>query len=253
MRNRLLATLLGAFLTQFIHTPSANAQVMMSLEGDYTWQSLNDVRIPGTTGTKFSLAEINKGPFPSWRLYLGYRWDKRHEVRALYAPLSAEVTGDFDNPVDFAGSTFAAGTATIGYYKFNSYRLTYAYHFKSNGPWDLALGFTAKVRDATIRLTQGGLSAEKSNIGFVPLLNLQASRSLGNSWVFRFDMDGLAAPQGRAFDIGLFIEKIVSGTRSDDGTALFMGYRTIEGGADNKEVYNFAWLHKAVVGLKASL
>jgi hypothetical protein len=253
MKNILLATLLGAFITQFLHSQPANAQTTMSLEGDYTWQSLNDVRIPGDTGTKFSLSDFNNGPFPSWRLYLGYKWDKRHEVRALYAPLSAEVTGDFDKSVDFAGSSFAAGTPTIGYYKFNSYRLTYAYHFESSGPWDLALGFTAKVRDATVRLTQGGLSAEKSNVGLVPLLNVQASRSLGNNWGFRFDMDGLAAPQGRAFDIGLFIEKIVSGTSSDNGTALFLGYRTIEGGADNKEVYNFAWLHKAVVGLKASL
>ncbi len=29
---------------------------------------------------------------------------------------------------------------------------------------------------------------------------------------------------------------------------LFGGYRTIEGGADNNKVYNFAWIHKLVIG-----
>lgn len=231
-------------------TPSlAWSQTMLSLEGDLTWQSKNDVRIPGNTGTLFSLADIGKGPAKAFRVYAGYTWSKRHELRLLYAPLIVNLNGQLAASTAFAGSTFAAGTATSARYKFNSYRLTYAYHFESSGPWQFALGFTAKIRDAEIRLSQGATTASKANVGVVPLLNLQASRTLGDSWTLRFDLDGLAAPQGRAFDGALFLERsLVNGT--DSNFSIFTGYRTIEGGANNDVVYNFAWIHKAVLGLR---
>jgi hypothetical protein len=38
-----------------------------------------------------------------------------------------------------------------------------------------------------------------------------------------------------------------------DGTVFRIGYRTVEGGADNDEVYNFAWLHYAVAGVELRL
>jgi hypothetical protein len=229
----------------FLQAPSAKANTSISLELGSAWQSKNDQRIPADTGTLFSIADFNKGPFFTYRLYLGYKWSDRHELRALYAPFEIEADGVFSSPVDFQGGTFAAGTSTMALYKFNSYRLTYAYHFTGAGPWQLALGFTGKVRDAEVALTQGSLVRRKSNVGFVPLLNFQARRELGSDWAFRFDMDGLAAPQGRAFDVALFLERKMG--KGD--LSIFGGYRTIEGGADNDEVYNFAWIHQAVLGL----
>lgn len=59
-------------------------------------------------------------------------------------------------------------------------------------------------------------------------------------------MDGLAAPQGRAFDIALLFERKIAQTN----LTAFGGYRTVEGGADNDEVYNFAWLHFLTLGLR---
>jgi hypothetical protein len=231
-------------------SPLAFARINVTLEGDATWQSRNDVRIPGDTGTDFSLSDFNKGPFPSYRLYLSKIWGNKHELRALYAPLEAEVSGEFAQPVVFQGASFAAGVSTTGRYKFNSYRLTYAYHFPaSSSPWRWALGFTGKIRDASIGLTQGAISAENSNVGFVPLLNLQAVYNWAPEWSLRFDMDGLAAKQGRAIDAALFLERSFGGPTSGGGTSVFIGYRTIEGGADNKRVYNFAWIQKAVLGL----
>ena len=57
-----------------------------------------------------------------------------------------------------------------------------------------------------------------------------------------FDFDGLAGGPGRAFDIALKIGYDVS-----EVVSLNVGYRTLEGGADVDSVYNFAWLHYAVV------
>lgn len=237
MKKQILFLSLSLILTTVAH-----AQTSVSLETDLTWQSRNDQRVPGNSGTDFSISDFKTGPFPAFRLYAGHKWNNRHELRALYAPLAVEVSGKFDQAVNFNGSAFAANTDTSAYYKFNSYRLTYAYHFEPIGSWNLALGFSGKIRDAEVRLTQGGTTTAKKNVGFVPLLNFQARRSLGEKWRFRFDLDGLAAPQGRAFDAGIFVERMF------ESFTAFAGYRTIEGGADNDTVYNFAWFHKLVLG-----
>lgn len=223
-------------------TPVSWAQSYVRFEGASVWQSRNDQRIPGNTGTEFSIADFDKGPFFGYRLYVGHLWGDRHEVRLLYAPLEFDVSGQLSRATFFEGQNFAPGTPTKVDYKFNSYRVTYAYHFDPQGDWELALGFTAKIRDARVRLEQAGISSEKSNIGFVPLLNFQAKYNFNDEWRFRFDVDGLAAPQGRAFDAALFIE------RDFKPWSVFAGYRTVEGGADNDDVYSFAWVHYATVG-----
>lgn len=232
-----------AFISIGFLNPSF-AQTYLKVEGSLLWQSRNDQRIPGDTGSDFSISDIQKGPFLGYRVYAGHIWNKRHEVRALYAPLALQLNTTFNSNIRFIDSNFAANTNTSVFYKFNSYRLTYAYHFDPIDLWQLALGFTAKIRDAEVRLEQSGLRRSKSNIGFVPLLHFQAYRPIDEAWAFRFDFDGLAAPQGRAFDVGIFIE------RSLDPIIIYGGYRTVEGGADNKEVYNFAWVHQATLGLK---
>ena len=59
-----------------------------------------------------------------------------------------------------------------------------------------------------------------------------------------FEGDALAAPQGRAEDV------LLAGTYKFSDHFLFrLGYRILEGGADNDEVYNFALFHYASAGL----
>lgn len=226
----------------------AYSQTYVTVEGAMAWQSQNDQRIPGKGGTDFSFSDLDTGPFPAYRVYLGHIWNERHEIRGLYAPLEVDLDGRFAEPVQFQGLTYAPGVATDGTYKFNSYRLTYAYHFPSSSNWKFALGFTGKIRDAKVSLKQGTTRASKSNTGFVPLLNFQAVYEIAESWRFRFDVDGMAASQGRAIDAALFLE----GDLPWPSVSAFGGYRTVEGGADNDEVYNFAWIHYATLGLRGS-
>jgi hypothetical protein len=247
-RSALKISSLPAFLISIGLSCAAHSETYVQIEGSATWQSLNRAGIPGDTGTRFDLVDFSRGPFPTFRLYAGYKWNKKHEVRALYAPLDVQFEGRFGDSVDFLGTTFAANTSTIAGYKFNSYRLTYAYHPDPVGDFRWAIGFTAKVRDAEVRLTQGGTTAAKENVGFVPLLHAQALYSITDNLKFRFDFDGLAAPQGRAFDVLLAGEYAPT-----ESLAGYLGYRTVEGGADNKTVYNFAWLHYLTAGLRLSL
>jgi len=58
------------------------------------------------------------------------------------------------------------------------------------------------------------------------------------------DGDALAAPQGRAEDV-----LIAATYKLSDGFGIRAGYRILEGGADNDEVYNFSLFHYASVGI----
>ncbi len=221
------------------------SETYFSVETAQTTQTKNDQRIPGKGGDLFSLTDFSKGPFFSGRIYVGHKWDDGHEIRALYAPFEIELSSEFSSPVKFINSTFAANTPTTAYYKFNSYRLNYAYHLDPQGDWRWAVGFTGKIRDAEVRLQQGALRESKTNVGFVPLAHVRGMRPLTQDWSFQFDLDGLAAPQGRAIDLSLFVSRSFENGKIN----IFGGYRTVEGGADNDEVYNFAWIHSATLGL----
>ena len=211
--------------------------------------SMNDVRIPGEGGTRFSLVDdLDASAEPVFRVRLGYRFAERHLITALYAPLQLEASGVLDRDVRFQGETFAAGDPVLATYRFDSYRLTYRFSFVRDRELELAAGVTGKIRDAEISL-YGARSASKPNTGFVPLLNVHAEwRPSGGVLGVVLDADALAAPQGRAEDVLLAVAWDV-----DDAITLRAGYRMLEGGADNDEVYNFAWVHYAVVGASLRL
>ena len=211
-----------------------------------TWQSYNDVEVPNDgTATRFSLSDLaGGGPWTKGRLYVTWHVNERHSIRLLAAPFSITETGSPVTPITFLGETYAEGVPTEATYTFNSYRLSYRWRFHSGARTTARLGVSAKVRDATIRLTQGATSSRKDDLGFVPLLHLAADWRLAPRWHVAFDADGLAGGPGRAVDASLKL-----GYELTEGWALRAGYRTLEGGADVEEVYSFAWLHYAVVSV----
>lgn len=218
----------------------------VELEGGAVWQSKNDVQIPNNQqGTRFSLLDIQgNGPWPAARLYLTWNINSRHSLRALAAPLSVTETGVLSSTTLFAGATFAPGVPTEATYQFNSWRLTYAYRFYQSTAWAWWIGFTAKIRDAKIELDQNGTSAAKTDVGFVPLLHVRGWYKFSSRWRLVLDIDALAGGPGRAEDVSLKLYADVGKSWS-----VSAGYRTVEGGADVDEVYNFAWFHYAVASV----
>jgi hypothetical protein len=215
----------------------------IELEGGVVGQSRNDVQIPNDpSGTRFSLADLaGKGPWPTGRLYLTWNLNSRHGIRALLAPLSVKEAGTLVDPVAFAGEMFQSGTPVDATYQFNSWRLSYRYHFLEGKDLDLWVGFTGKIRDAKVALRQGNTYSEDTDLGFVPLLHLAADWQVSRDGHLLFDFDGLAGGPGRAFD-----SSVKFGYDLGDRWRVTLGYRTLEGGADVESVYNFAWLHYGV-------
>lgn len=209
------------------------------LEGALAWQDYNRNQIPNSSlGTKFDAAEFSKGPIFAPRFYLAYQLSPKHSLRALVFPFQTSGSKTFNEDIQFDGTTFAAGQAIQGKYRFHSYRLSYRYQFYKDEDWELKVGFTAKIRNALVSLSQNAVTQDYSNVGFVPLLYFNTKYFISPDWRLEFDMDALAAPQGRAEDVS------ISGWYSvSPEWELGLGYRTLEGGADNTKVFTFAWFH----------
>lgn len=227
-----------------VFASSETSTFSIKVETGPVWQSFNEVQIPASGGTRFDLKSLGSGPGLSFRLDAAWRVSENGELRALYAPLSLGLSGRLPSAVSFQGETFNSFSDVQALYRFNSYRLTYRYRLINTETMDFWIGVTGKVRDAEIKLSQGGISASRTNIGVVPLLHLLYSYRFSSKFRGIFEADALAAPQGRAEDVSLAVA--YSFTPSWEG---FVGYRTVEGGSNGGgSVYNFTWLHYGIVG-----
>jgi hypothetical protein len=204
----------------------------------------NDAKIPGDTGTKFSLSEeLEMKSSYFFRVRFTHSINDRHHISALFAPLRLDASGQVNKPVSFNQVDFEAGASLKAKYRFDSYRLTYQYRFYRSKSFMAGLGLTAKIRDAAISLEDQNQKTEKKNTGFVPLINFGLKWMFAEKFGLLLEGDALAAPQGRAEDVLFAIDAKIS-----DTVALKAGYRLLEGGADVDEVYTFALFHYIVVG-----
>jgi len=229
----------------------SGSKLSLDIETGPVFATYNSVQVPNPEGTRFSLTDdfdISGKLF--FRLRLTYNLGDRHQISALYAPLTLTAVGVPESDIVFKDSVFPAGTSLSGSYTFNSYRLTYRYKLVRKPKLELWIGFTAKIRDAEIRIESDTLTDNTENVGFVPLLNL----FLDWKWSARngliIEADALASPggEGRAEDVAIGIYYKVS-----DKTRIKAGYRFVEGGADVESVYNFAFLNYFYAGIEIGL
>ena len=234
-----LSLLLSAPVLFAQNVSSLESPWQFSLEGGALYQTISDVEIPPGTGTRFSLVDaVGPGPLPFVRFEAKYAINNKHRMRLLLAPLEIEAHGQLDKDVVYHGETFLADTDTLYRYKFNSYRLSYAYRFYESSMWSWDAGVTAKIRQAEIALIQGDTSSRYPNLGFVPLAHLAGAWKVNNVFSVQMDLDAIGSQYGRAIDVGLF-----GNYHLNKNWQLGAGYRTVEGGADVDVVYNFAWIH----------
>jgi hypothetical protein len=225
-----------------VASATAGGNWILEAESGAVWFSRNDVRIPGDTGTKFDMLDLTgKGPDPYVRLYATYAFNRRHALRLTVAPLEAEGTGALKESTVFENDVFDPGVPTKGTYRFNTYRLTYRWTFYDTDHWRWGVGAAALVRDAEIALEQAGKKQVRDDLGVVPLLHLYGEYIWTDQLSLILDMEGAASSPGRAVDAALKARWTF-----DSDWYVSAGYRTLEGGADNDDVYTFSWLHYAL-------
>src|SRR6056297_976649 len=209
-----------------------------------------DVRIPGDTGNMISLTDdLEMDNFFTFRIEMIKEWG-RNKIVLLYSPLRVNSKGNINRNIFFNTELFNDGESVKSFYKFDSYRISYQYDILKRDNFEIGLGLTAKIRNAEIKLENSSLNkiSSKKNTGFVPIINFNFKYTPSEKLNILIKGDGLASSQGRAFDIftGLYykINEIYS---------LKTGYRFLEGGSDNEEVYSFSYFHYLVFGFKINL
>lgn len=211
------------------------SKTRLYLESGIVENPYNRIGIPGDDGTRFDFSESLDESYLYYRLELKHYLNERHGIRALYAPLKVTGSEVYSKDINFQGVNFPAGNKLETLFQFNSYRLTYFYQLITQDKWQLQLGATAKIRDARIKLSGSGQSKDKKNTGFVPLLYVWSRYHLTDKWNLTLDLDAMAAPQGRAIDGAL-----MAGYEICESFQANLGYRVLEGGADNDTVYSFS-------------
>jgi hypothetical protein len=244
MRSNIATTSLGLAILLAAPATARAITIGAAVEAGVVWQGYNDVRIPGDTGSRFSLVnDLTPSTGPVFRVSVGATLSERHSLRLTWAPVRLSSRGTLGEDVRFAGETFPAGSQVQAGYRFDSYRLTYRYGIVRTERLDLDLGATAFVRDAGISI-QGARYAEKTNVGFVPLLSFRLAWAFAPPVSLAVDGDAIAGGPGRAEDVLVALDVKVR-----PGVSVRAGYRFIEGGADTDEVYNFALVNQVVAGL----
>lgn len=224
----------------------AEGNFTAAFQGSAVFTGYNDVALPGDSGTRISLSdELESGTVFSPRIEAGYEFSFPLYIGVTASLLRIDAKGTLDRTVQFDDRTFTAGTRVKATYRFDSYRATARYYFVDTESLRIGAGFTGKIRDAEITLEGAGVEGGLDNTGFVPIINLYLRWTFMPAISFLLYGDGAWSPYGRAEDFftGLvysFNEKI----------SLMAGYRMLEGGADNDEVYTFSLFHYAVIGLE---
>jgi hypothetical protein len=224
---------------------SAPPSPALTVELGAAWQLRNTAQVSNEPpNTRFKIDELTgDGPYPAGRVVLDWPLNEKHRLRFLIAPLGIDETGIASQPIVFRDTTFAPGPIDVKY-QFDSYRASYRYVFYERERWTWSGGGTLNIRDAEIRLQQGTLTRVRKNTGVVPLLALEGEWRFAPGWYGLLDFEGLAAPQGRAIDVALKLGYDVTSNISVAG-----GYRILDGGADNDDLYTFARFDSAVLGL----
>ena len=243
MNLRILLFITAALL--MFSSADAAPSMLLDVETGMVFTGYNDVRIPGDTGTKFSLSDdLDADPVWFYRISPGLVFGEKHYLGALIAPFTVKSSGVLKEDVTFAGKTFTTGEKVDAVFMFNSYRLTYRYNGFKRGNLSGGIGFTGKIRHASIKIKSDTQESEKKNVGFVPIINFMLRWDFAQPFGFLVEGDALAAPQGRAEDILFALTWNIN-----DKVQAKAGYRILEGGADNDEVYTFSMFHYAVAGV----
>jgi hypothetical protein len=224
---------------------SVPASPALTVELGAAWQLRNTAQVSNAPpNTRFKIDDLTgDGPYPAGRVVLDWPLNDRHRLRFLIAPLGIDESGTTSQPIVFRNTTFAPGPIDVKY-RFDSYRASYRYVFYERERWTWSGGGTLNIRDAEIRLQQGTLTRVRKNTGVVPLLALAGQWRFAPGWYGLLDFEGLAAPQGRAIDVALKLGYDVTPNISVAG-----GYRILDGGADNDDLYTFARFDSAVLAL----
>jgi len=178
--------------------------------------------------------------FPSARFSIEIDHKKRNTFIFLYQPLRIETQSLLRNDLIANDVTFPASTGINCLYNFPFYRFSYLRELtKTNERFDLAIGFSLQIRNATISFesTEGGLYTDNRGIGPVPALKVRTKFRFNECFYSEIEADGIYAPvsylNGSDNEIvGAILDASIRfGAEVNVLTNMFLNLRYLGGGA----------------------
>jgi hypothetical protein len=121
MMIRMFLVLICIISCSLLFPPGALSEYVLNLQGAAVFTEKNDIRIPGDSGTKFSLCDdLSADTAYTGRLEAGYIHKERDYFGIVIAPLSVDSHGSVDRDISFNGTTFPAGTHLDATFRFDS-------------------------------------------------------------------------------------------------------------------------------------
>lgn len=202
--------------------------------------------------------------FPVSRLSLELSVNQKHYYTFLYQPLRLESTALLYRDLVIDNLTFPAGTGVNFLYDFPFFRFSYMKEvMPNNEKWDLQLGASLQLRNATISFesTDGSLFRSRRDVGPVPILKMRTRYTANEKTFTEFEADGFYAPvsylNGSDDEvIGAILDaSIRQGLRINNEVSAFLNLRYLGGGAvgqtdidnDPGDGYTKNWLHFTTV------
>ena len=191
--------------------------------------------------------------FPVSRLSLELEIKNKHTLILLYQPLRLETTTLLENDLLIDGLVFPAGTTVDFLYSFPFYRISYLNELlPENEKFDLAVGASLQIRNATINFesADGSLFRSNRDIGPVPLLKFRSRYHINSKTYTEIEADGFYAPisylNGSDSDVvGAILDaSLRQGLKVTDEVGAFVNVRYLGGGAEGSSGdYVKNWLH----------
>jgi hypothetical protein len=225
----------------------------------------------GKSGTNFSYTQDGgqDNLYPITRFTADFSWNPRNTLIFLYQPLEINTSVVLTEDLKIYDQTFPTGTPMDLRYAFPFYRLSYLYNFSDKPEYELALGLSLQIRNATIefRSQDGSLFSRNSNIGLVPLLKFRGRYTWANGYWIGSEIDGIYAPvsylNGSDNEVvgALLDASLRAGITLPDHHEVFLNLRYLSGGATGTSTgpdaegdgYVKNWLHFITLSLGFTL
>jgi hypothetical protein len=220
----------------------------------------------GKTGTYFNYKETGGQDvlFPFNRLSINTHW-RRNTFVLLYQPLLIEATELINQNLTIDNLTYPAMTGVKFTYNFPFYRFSYLYDLVPEGKWNIALGITLQIRNATISFlsNDGELFRSNRDVGIVPALKARLRYNINETLWLGTELDGIYAPvsylNGDDNDVtGAILDaSLRAGYTYNRAYSMFLNLRYLGGGAEGQsdnfkapaDGYVKNWLHFLTVSV----
>ncbi|HEX2574108.1 MAG TPA: hypothetical protein VH877_31470 [Polyangia bacterium] len=216
----------------------------------------------GQDGSRFDY--VHEGSqnvaFPTLRVSAELELGKHHNIILLYQPIDVRTEAVLRRDVRVDKIDFANGTPINLRYGFDFYRVSYLYDFYKDPRYELAVGASVQLRDASITFTSIDTQQRvvNTNLGVVPLIKVRGRYTFKNGFWLGLEADGIYAA-GRiitgtvvnGFIGALYDISARAGFRPTGFLDIFFSLRFLGGGARGTERrptppsdgYTDNWIH----------